>query len=213
MAQEFAQYWAEQRELKPSPILEMLADAVFAQSTKRSPIWKFQLAPDLILSVQPKVGVGYPPGMPRIKENLAAIRWFDCRAAEGESVDASTLLKKQPEHRRLKFRITAEWLLKRSGIWRKRGDPRGVTGPFVAMQDRIETAFAVGFFDHLQPERMLGRACLMCGKGLTDPVSMARLIGPSVLGRHRPIFPGYIVGSSRQPSERRGWSKIWLGTA
>lgn len=202
MTPELAQFWAEQRPLRPSPVLEQLADAVLEQSTKRSPIWKFRLAPDLILSVQPKVGVGYSPGMPRIKENLVAIRWFDCRAAEGEGVGASALVKKEPEHRRLRFRITAEWLLKRKGIWNKRGEGHASVAPFVAMQDRIEAAFAAGFFDYLHPDRMLGRNCLYCGKGLTDPVSMARMIGPECFGSASANLP-WVIRVQAEPQQER----------
>ena len=153
MSPEFAQFWAEQRPLHPSPILEQLADIVLEHSTKRSPIWKFRLARDLILSVQAKAGVGFPPGMPRIKENLVAIRWFDCRAAEGEGVKAAALLKKEPEYRRLVFRITGEWVLQRRSAHYKRGEARGPAA-FVAMQERIEAAFGAGFFDYLHPDRI-----------------------------------------------------------
>lgn len=176
------QFWAERRPLPPSPVLETLAGAVLEHSTKRSPIWKFRLAPDLILSIQPKVGVEYSPGLPRIKENLLAVRWFYCRAVEGEGVDVPAFLKKQPEHRLFKFQITAEWQVRRRGMWNKRGAPRSDYVSFITMQERIEAAFAAGFFDRLNPERMLGRNCIICGKGLTDPVSMARLIGPECFG-------------------------------
>ena len=35
-----------------------------------------------------------------------------------------------------------------------------------------------GIFTKLAPERMLKPACMICGKGLTDPAGMARWIGP-----------------------------------
>ena len=137
--------------------------------------------------------------MPRTKENLVATRWFDCRAAEGEGVDVPALLKKQPEHRRLAFRITSEWLLRRKFIWNKRGEGHASAAPFIAMQDRIEAAFAAGFFDHLDPDSMLGRYCIICGKGLIDPVSMARLIGPECFGSASADLPGL----TRMQAEQR----------
>jgi hypothetical protein len=37
-------------------------------------------------------------------------------------------------------------------------------------------------FAHLSSDLMLSHACLCCGKGLTDPASMARWIGPECWG-------------------------------
>jgi len=36
---------------------------------------------------------------------------------------------------------------------------------------------------------MLKPACLMCGKALTDPVSMARWIGPECAGTSSAVVP------------------------
>jgi hypothetical protein len=35
-----------------------------------------------------------------------------------------------------------------------------------------------GIFTQLTPERMLKPACMICGKGLTDPASRSRWVGP-----------------------------------
>ena len=46
------------------------------------------------------------------------------------------------------------------------------------LRERIRATFQNGFFDNLSPQAMLVPACLICGKGLSDPASMARWIGP-----------------------------------
>jgi hypothetical protein len=51
-----------------------------------------------------------------------------------------------------------------------------------ALQDAVLSAFRDGFFDRLTPKAMLSPQCLVCGKGLTDPASMARWIGPECAG-------------------------------
>ena len=47
---------------------------------------------------------------------------------------------------------------------------------------RVLAALRGDCFDSLRAEMMLSPACLVCGKGLTDPVSIARWIGPECAG-------------------------------
>jgi hypothetical protein len=39
-----------------------------------------------------------------------------------------------------------------------------------------------GYFTTSMPPKMLSHHCMICGKGLTDPASMARWIGPECAG-------------------------------
>ena len=55
-------------------------------------------------------------------------------------------------------------------------------------RDRLIGAMPVAF-DKLRPETMLKPACLFCGRLLTDPVSMARWIGPECAGTAAAITP------------------------
>jgi Family of unknown function (DUF6011) len=190
-------YWQEKIPLRPSPALDQLAEIVFGQSTKRSPIWKFRIASDLIVSIQPKVEVGYPPGVPRVSGNLTPIRFFKCRAVEGDGVNAEALAKRRRQDCRIGF-VIRDWQVKRKSIWNRHGETSQYDPP-LAVERRVVTAFERGFFEGLQPQRMLGHHCVVCGKGLTDPVSMARLIGPECFGSSSANLP-WVLRTNADPT-------------
>jgi len=48
-----------------------------------------------------------------------------------------------------------------------------------ARTERIVAAPRGGYFTASMPPKMLSHHCMICGKGLTDPASMARWIGPA----------------------------------
>jgi hypothetical protein len=50
------------------------------------------------------------------------------------------------------------------------------------LQRRIMETFSGEFFNQLTVDAMLSPQCLICGKELTDPASMARFIGPECAG-------------------------------
>jgi Family of unknown function (DUF6011) len=53
------------------------------------------------------------------------------------------------------------------------------------------------------PEKMLCPNCLLCGKALTDPVSMARFIGPECAGTSSANLRSMVnLGETGQPVER-----------
>jgi hypothetical protein len=52
----------------------------------------------------------------------------------------------------------------------------------IAFRQRVVAALHPDHFAALRPELMLTAHCLACGKALTDPVSMARWIGPECWG-------------------------------
>jgi hypothetical protein len=71
------------------------------------------------------------------------------------------------------------WAFKaRSGRW-SRGGPRE---DLYKVRQRAVDALTPEHFADLNPAMMLAPNCMCCGKGLTDPVSMARWIGPECWG-------------------------------
>jgi len=52
----------------------------------------------------------------------------------------------------------------------------------VRVRDRLVATFRDGKLDQITPAGMLSPNCMICGKGLTDPASMARMIGPECYG-------------------------------
>jgi hypothetical protein len=159
--------------IKPAPMLAELRQIVLTRSEKRSPKWKFQLAPDLVVQIQGKL-------------TLKLLK-FEGRAIGCEGANLQTLLGKSAKidrpHWTLGFRIEADtpdaWMLKpNSAGWGRTQDRSGIFN----LRDRIIAAFREGRFDRLNPDILLGSHCLCCGKGLTDPVSQARKIGPECWG-------------------------------
>jgi hypothetical protein len=153
--------------IKPAPALAELHKMVFERSEKRSPKWKFRLAPDLVLQIQPKL-------------TRRALFKFECRAIRCEGADLAVLLMKRQDIQRpywfLDFGLYAgadTWIFQARRVSRN-SDPS-------LRQDLID-AFQAGRFDVLQPDLMLGSHCLICGKSLTDPASMARFIGLECAG-------------------------------
>ena len=57
------------------------------------------------------------------------------------------------------------------------------------LRERVLATFAGDFFSALTPAVMPGHHCLICGKGLTDPASMARWIGPECAGTSSLVVP------------------------
>jgi hypothetical protein len=187
------------RPIKPAPLLAELRDRVFRQSEKRSPKWKFRLAPDLVVQIQPKL--------------TTALLKFECRAVQCAGADTTSFAqqgRRQTERDwwQLSFDLTAtapdEWLLKPTGytwskpthdVWERSNAAERVLSYETnrenahRLPDRVIAAFEAGHFDRLRPEIMLGHNCMICGKGLTDPVSMARFIGPECAGTASPNLP------------------------
>ena len=164
--------WWDPVSLPPIPFLQSLYDAVLERSEKRMPKWKFRLAPDVVLEIQPKL--------------TRAGRLFHWQAIQ--CADANEKMFAEP---RTKVRpyITAGGKLQdvdggAGYILRTTSAGASVEldrSAGVGLRDQIVSAFRDGRFDKFTPD-MLGNHCLMCGKGLTDPVSQARFIGPECFG-------------------------------
>ena len=145
---------------------------VLERSEQRSPKWKFRLAPDLVLQIQPKL--------------TTVLLRFECLALQCEGADLDKLLARRSEFEidywRVNFKLSAvvaeQWLFKPTHCgWKRRSD----LSVFVDLRARLVAALGARF-NTLQPDMLLGAHCLCCGKGLTDPVSQARFIGPECFG-------------------------------
>jgi hypothetical protein len=103
----------------------------------------------------------------------------------------SEALKQTPRRRcppwwQIKFEIythdpntNTNWVLDRTGGgWQGGIDRAGVFTLFA----RFVAALRGSYFTASMPPRLLSHHCMICGKGLTDPASMARWIGPECAG-------------------------------
>ena len=54
------------------------------------------------------------------------------------------------------------------------------------LRELVTEAFIDGRFAEFSVTRLFHHYCLICGKQLTDPVSMARFIGPECAGTSSP---------------------------
>jgi hypothetical protein len=169
-----------------------LRDAVLARSDKRMPKWKFQLASDIVTQIQPRPAT-------RTRENRDGLPWFDCFAVIRDNADASVLKDPPLTSWRLEFKLTirSDRMGRFPTTWnfeaRKLGYHTGC-----AQEDRCAVALLVRerliailpvALAELRPSVMLQPFCLMCSKRLTDPVSMARWIGPECFGSSANIMP------------------------
>jgi len=162
--------------IAPQAALASLRELVLSRSERRVPKWKFRLASDLVLQIQPKLA-------------HKLLHKFECRAVASAVADLTLLTstykerKNAPDYWYITFDLNAaeqsSWRFKpRSCQCKRDADPAGT----VDLRARLVGAFDDRRFDRLRPEMMLGHHCLACGKGLTDPVSMARGIGPECWG-------------------------------
>lgn len=173
--------------IPPIPFLAELREEVLKHSLKRMPKWKFRLAPDVIVQLQPKPTV-------MLSEAATAhglkpkLQHFEGTAVLQEGVTGGALnrLPKQPcpPWWQIKFEIYAhdpegEWTFRRTaGRWQYGADETRKT----TLVQRVLTTLRGGFFTASMPPKMLAYSCIICGKGLTDPASMARWIGPECAG-------------------------------
>jgi hypothetical protein len=166
--------------IAPIPLLAELRDFVLVRSTTRLPKWRFRLADDLVVQMQPK-----PSGC-----------LFTCRALQGDNITSGSF-QSLSAARGLPF---VDFTILDINAIRSGPAPArvleilGISGdadgwalkPFRAaghaLRDRILHELRAGHFDALTPVMMLSPACLACGKALTDPVSIARWIGPECFG-------------------------------
>ena len=186
----------------PITFLRDLREECLQHSEKRMPKWKFRLAPDLVLQLQPK-----PTYLPTLRqiENGTRIKLvqFDGIAVQVATGTATAaMLEKLPSNSSV-----ASWWRRRFEIfahdeaeWQFRLQSwiccRGGRNEIPTFDARLTAALTDGaFFTNLTPEALLGHHCLICGKGLTDPASMARWIGPECAGTSSLTVP-FIIKST-----------------
>ena len=157
--------------LTPIPFLAGLRDLVLARSHKRCPRWKLKLAPDLIAQLQPRPG-----------ERRDDFALFKGIALQGEQLTAGDFEYPRRGLWRLRFEIGPD-----GDGWRYR--PRHLRRPTgageaeaFALRARLLAELRSGRLDAFNPAAMLGAFCLICGRELVDPASMARRIGPECAG-------------------------------
>ena len=176
-----ATFWFD-KEVPPIPLLGQLNDWVISQNERRQPKWKFRFASDLAVQIQTKVTRAH---------NIL----FECVALQSENLTVKLftepkLLLAQP-YWKISFRLfqtkpASPWLLKCKSAMRGRGC---ASSGYLELHRRIVEALHPDRFAHLTPDQMLSPQCICCGKGLTDPASMARGIGPECWGNGSTNIP------------------------
>lgn len=163
--------------IEPIPMLAALRDAVLSRSDKRMPKWQFRLADDIVTRIQPKTAKS-------VKANRNGKPWFDCLAIIHPDASAAMLQAKDPpkDAWKLGYRLTLfaadKWIFQPTRLGYDQtclNDDRNRLA--YAIRDRVVSTLPIALA-HLNPGLMLQPSCLMCGKAMTDPVSMARWIGP-----------------------------------
>jgi hypothetical protein len=169
------------------PFLAELREEVLKHSLKRMPKWKFKFAPDIVMQLQPKPTV-LPSEAAMARGIKPKFHLFEGIAVMTESATVNALKhlprRPCPPYWQIKFELFAadpgtDWTFRRtSGCWQHGADRTGVS----TLVQRAVTILRNGFFTASKPAQMLSYNCVICGKGLTDPASMARWIGPECAG-------------------------------
>lgn len=164
------------------PFLAELRSFVLERSHSRLPKWRFRLADDLVVQLQPR------PAERRDRYFL-----FAGQALQGRNLTADVFKTARAArgHYGIGFGITDagdSWSIQPT---RASWDPHDSSreARLVTFQARVRSALRADRFDGLTPAMMLAPACLICGKALTDPVSIARWIGPECFGSATVIVP------------------------
>jgi hypothetical protein len=211
----------------PAGLLD-LREQVLSRSTKRMPKWKFRLADDVVVMIQPKVGK-----QERVAtRNGDAWEWIDFpRQFEGEilicdGADAAKLLKRPFGllycHQKFAIgaddagghRIVGTGFSSSTGLKDQQERETRWAELDRRSTDTLVAAFVNGTFDAIGPSVMLTPNCLYCGKPLTDPASMARGIGPECAGTgsvHAPQMKNLAGGEDEAaPVPRRPYKLVLL---
>ena len=169
--------------IAPIPKLAELREVVLARSEKRKPKWGFRLAPDTVMELQAQPCHLLSEGAKAKGYKQAVVSFEGCAVITERASEEH--LKRLPSARvpffkrkfsLLQFEGEPDWQFAHTGWYRTLDDdPRPA--------ERLDAAILAalqgdGIFAKLAPENMLRTACMICGKGLTDPASMARWIGP-----------------------------------
>ena len=166
--------------IAPIPKLAELREAVLAHSEKRKPKWGFRIADDIVMELQAQ-----PCSL--LSERVKAMGYkqtvvsFDGYAVMRQGACAADLKSRPRGSRSQKFSLLQfdgkpDWQLALGRrTWPAGSDASSVEPLSAAIVAALQ---GDGIFTKLTPERMLKPSCMICGKGLTDPASMSRWIGP-----------------------------------
>ena len=169
-------------QIDPIPFLAKLRDIVVERNPKRCPKWRFRIAPELVVQIQP-----------RPTEHYAGARWFlfTCTALQGPEITEGQFGKNYVSAKTGQTRVSFYILSSEDGTqWEcahilaqvhdrwARPAPAGV-GP--ELIHRVLAPFA--HLEKLDTAMMFKSRCLICHKALTDPVSRARWVGPECYGK------------------------------
>jgi hypothetical protein len=168
-------FWVAQ-DIPAIPLLRELNDWVIKQNEKRLPKWKFRLADDLAVQIHSRL-------------TRAHAMLFECVALQADSLSVKLFLEpnllRGQRYWRMGFKLfanasdAATWTFKPTSLSRDRDYSRSDKVDFC---QHVVAALHPDHFASLHPDLMLSPNCMCCGKGLTDPVSMARWIGPECWG-------------------------------
>jgi len=168
------EFW-KRMPIEKIPFLDELRTIVLQHSAQRCPKWKFRFADDLVMQIQPR------PTESEI---------FYCVAVQGTDIPEAIFKLNSTEVRNLEnialLEFTVLAVLSPLPPWRftpsrlrfrpirPRDDDRYQAG--IQFKHRVLSALQQP--DSFDAVKMFQPSCLICSKRLTDPISMARWIGP-----------------------------------
>jgi uncharacterized protein DUF6011 len=199
-----------------------LRERVLQRSTKRMPKWRFRLAPDVVLLMQPQAKGEFYTGHDRSKRGSIRFKGevLKCEGASKDLLDDAGNLWRRGDvfYTRIELILGTDgdtWVIKpQSGggsmapglrydeipreqltLLRRARDAR-----IAALLALTIEALGGPMFDVVTPAIMLSPHCLACGKALTDPASMARGIGPECAGTSSTRVRGTYLLDKMQPA-------------
>jgi hypothetical protein len=184
--------------IRPISFLKELRGEVLKRSDKRMPKWKFRIAPDLLMMLQPQT---------KVVNYGKDLRLFVGNALQAEGATKEMLEKShglRPPYWSTKFVIDTG--LVTQGLWTvvqhgwSRSGGAGQEGT-ERLERRVIATFRDGFFDQLTVSPLLSDHCLICGKALTDPASRARFVGPECAGTSTLRVPWVVGGGGKHDRE------------
>ena len=189
MAMKMPEMW-QPEQVEPIPLLAKLREAVLRHNDgKRCPKWAFRLAGDLAVQLQPRpTFLASRPGAPQRALEFLGLAHHEVGDDLPQNVfrlPGKDLGLRGAAWCRIAFVLFANagedmWTFKAtSGRWG--GSLQGQREMLFRCRERVIQALPCRLAT-LRPELMLTRSCLICGKTLTDPASLARWIGPECAG-------------------------------
>jgi hypothetical protein len=157
--------------IEPVAGLGSLRDTVLTINPKRCPKWRFRLGEDMVMQLQP------------CRETSPSHRVL----FKGMAIEGSGITREHFESERSRGRdLTVLGFDIKDGAWFMPPAPdrwvvRVSRAPLPAERGlalKVRLIDVLPQLNQLTQALMFSPACLICGKRLTDPVSMARCIGP-----------------------------------